>query len=59
LAQSVLGYLTNYLILFVILLFGDVVRRRLIIRYRRFGTTYRSHIEGSSSARKISITWVL
>jgi hypothetical protein len=27
--------------------FWDITRRRVLIRYRRFGTTYRSHIQGS------------
>jgi len=32
------------------LLFWDVMQRRLVVSYRRFGTTCRYHPEGSSSA---------
>jgi hypothetical protein len=28
--------------------FWDIMRRRMVIVYRRFGTTYRSHLQGSS-----------
>jgi hypothetical protein len=28
--------------------FWDITQRRMVIRYRRFGTTYRSHLQGSS-----------
>jgi len=31
------------------LLFWDVVLRRLVVNYRRFGTTYPSHLQGSGS----------
>jgi len=30
-------------------LFWDVTQRRLVVSYQRFGTTYRSHLQGSSS----------
>jgi hypothetical protein len=30
-------------------LFWDITRRRVVIVYRRFGTTYRSHLQGSGS----------
>jgi hypothetical protein len=30
------------------LLFWDVTQHRLVVSYRRFGTTYRSHLQGSS-----------
>jgi hypothetical protein len=29
-------------------LFWDITRRRAVIVYRRFGTTYRSHLQGST-----------
>ena len=29
-------------------LFGDVTQRTFVVSYRRFGTTYRSHLQGSS-----------
>jgi len=38
----------------VSLLFWDVTQRRLIVTYRRFGTVYRSHLQGPSSQR----TWL-
>jgi hypothetical protein len=28
---------------------GDFTQRRMVIPYRRFGTTYHSHLRGSSS----------
>jgi len=28
--------------------FWDVMQRMLLVSYRRFGTTYRSHLQGSS-----------
>ena len=31
------------------LLFWDFTQRRLVVGYRRFGTTYRFHLQGSSS----------
>ena len=34
-------------------LFWDDTDRRLVVSYRRFGTTYRSHRRGSSSPRRI------
>jgi hypothetical protein len=33
-------------------LFWDITQRRVAIRYRSFGTTYRSHQQGSRSARR-------
>ena len=30
-------------------LFWDITKRRVVILYRRFGTTYRSHLQGSRS----------
>ena len=30
--------------------FCDFTRRKLVVIYRRFGTTYRSHLQGSSSS---------
>jgi hypothetical protein len=30
-------------------LFGDITRRRAVNPYRRFGTIYRSHLQGSRS----------
>jgi len=30
-------------------LFWDATQRRLVVTYRRFGTTYRSHLQGSGS----------
>jgi hypothetical protein len=32
-------------------IFWDITQRRVIILYRRFGTTYRSHLQGSRSPR--------
>jgi hypothetical protein len=29
-------------------LFWNFIQRRIVICYRRFGTTYRSHLQGSS-----------
>jgi hypothetical protein len=34
-------------------LFWDITRRRVVIVYRRFGTTYRSHFQGSRVLEKI------
>jgi len=34
-------------------LFWDVTHRRLAVSYRRFRTTYRSHLQASSSPRRI------
>jgi hypothetical protein len=31
-------------------LFWDVTHRRVVVNYRRFGTTYRSHLQGSSNS---------
>ena len=39
-------------------LFWDVTRRRLVVIYRCFGTTYRSHLQGSSSPRTVNLHWV-
>jgi hypothetical protein len=33
-------------------LFCDITQRRMAILYRRFGTTYRSHFQGSRSSRR-------
>jgi hypothetical protein len=33
-------------------LFWDVTRRRVVILYRRFGTMYQSHLQGSGSPRR-------
>jgi hypothetical protein len=33
-------------------LFWDCLERGMVIPYRRFGTTYRSHLQGSSSPRR-------
>jgi hypothetical protein len=30
-------------------LFWDITQRRVVVPYRRFGTTYRSHLQGPSS----------
>jgi len=32
--------------------FWDFIQRSLAVSYRRFGTTYRSHFQGSSSPRR-------
>jgi hypothetical protein len=32
------------------------MRRRSVVRYRRFGITYRSHIQGSRSPRRMTET---
>jgi len=34
-------------------LFWDIMQRRLIIPYRRFGTTYRYHLQDSTSPKRI------
>ena len=34
----------------------DFTQERMAIPYRRFGTTYRSHLQGSSSPRRVRIT---
>jgi hypothetical protein len=36
-------------------LFWDVTTSRLVVIYRCFGTTYRSHLQGSSSPRGLSL----
>jgi hypothetical protein len=33
-------------------LFWDITQRRVVILYRRFGTSYRSRLQGSKSQRK-------
>ena len=33
-------------------LFCDFTQRRLVVSYRRFGTTHRSHLQGSSGPRR-------
>jgi hypothetical protein len=35
--------------------FWGITQRRVVILYRRFGTTYRSHIQGSRRARRVEI----
>jgi len=37
----------------VSVIFCDVPHGRFVDRYRRFGTTYRSHIQGPNSTRRI------
>jgi len=37
---------------------GDVTERRIVIPYRRFGTTHRPHIQGSRSPRKMPVTYL-
>jgi hypothetical protein len=34
-------------------LFWDVTQSRLVVSYQRFGTTYRSYLQGSSSQRPL------
>jgi hypothetical protein len=34
-------------------LFWDFTQRKWVVSYRRFGTIYRSHLEGSSSPRRM------
>jgi hypothetical protein len=36
-------------------LFWDITQRKVVILYRRFGTTYRSHLQGSSHIRRILV----
>jgi len=36
--------------------FWDVTQRVLLVSYRRFGTTYRSHLQGSSRTVVVRIT---
>jgi hypothetical protein len=33
-------------------LLWDITQRRMVILYRRFGTTFRSHLQGSRSLRR-------
>jgi hypothetical protein len=35
----------------------DITQRRMVILYRRFGTTYRSHLQGSKSPRRFLDPW--
>ena len=35
--------------------FCDFTQRRMVVCYRRFGTTYRSHLQGSSSPNTLKI----
>ena len=35
-------------------LFWDITRRKLVVGYRRFGKTYRSHLQGSRSPKRLS-----
>jgi hypothetical protein len=44
---SIVGRLTQTSVLLRSALFWDITRRRVIIVYRRFGTTFRSHLHGS------------
>jgi hypothetical protein len=37
------------------LLFWDITQRRMVIRYRRVGSMYRSHLQGSRSPRRITL----
>jgi hypothetical protein len=34
-------------------LFWGITQRRVVILYRRFGTTYQSHVQGSRSPRRV------
>jgi hypothetical protein len=36
-------------------LFWEIMERRAVIVYRRFGTKYRSHLQGSRSPRRTNI----
>ena len=38
-------------------LFWDFMQHRMVVCYRRFGTTYRSHLQGSSSLRRMLPTF--
>jgi hypothetical protein len=40
-------------LLFISSLFWVVMRRCLVVSYRRYGTAYRSHLKGSSSRRRL------
>ena len=40
-------------------LFWDITQRRVVMIYRRFGTTYLSHLEGSRSPKKTWTSWPL
>jgi len=35
------------------LIFWDATQRRIVVNYRRFGTTFRSHLRGSSRPRNM------
>jgi hypothetical protein len=35
--------------------FWDIKQRRVVILYRRFGTTYRPHLQGSKSLRHVDV----
>jgi hypothetical protein len=37
-------------------LFSDITQGRVVIVYRRFGATYRSHLQGSRSPRRKLLT---
>jgi hypothetical protein len=40
-------------------LFRDITQRRVAVLYRRFGTTYQSHLKGSRSPRRKGTSWPL
>jgi len=40
-------------------LFWDITQRRVVTAYRRFGTTYRIHLQGSRSSRGLRDPWHL
>jgi hypothetical protein len=40
-------------------LFWDVTQRRVVIPHRRFGTTYRSHLQGPINPRRKLSSWTL
>jgi hypothetical protein len=37
--------------------FWDITQRRMVIRYRRFGATYRSHLQGLKSPQSPYSPW--
>jgi hypothetical protein len=45
--QNVFWFRASAAMLMRSALFWDITRRRVVIVYRRFGTTYRSHLQGS------------
>jgi hypothetical protein len=38
-------------------LFSDITQRRMVVYYRRFGTTYRYRLQESSSPRRMLYPW--